>query len=491
MFLVETPVGLSMTTSPVGRFVLFRREMTKDRAGRTRRIDLVDPDATARPVFVSAGRHERLTSPWHAHRRAQFVHVSAGVLKVATRTACYVVPPQRGVWVAPGVEHRIRSPTPFWLTTFYVEPDLVPDAERTRVAAVDRLTDELPIEASGFGGDDPETGAQARVIAVLLDRLPALETIDVVLPEPSDAPLRRLCDLLLADPARNEPLSEVAGRVALTERTAARLLLRDTGLTFGTWRRHMKQQAALVHLAEGANVTQAAFAVGYADVSSFIAAFEAFFGKTPAPKRSASIGAIIVWVANMPAISRTITETPNPVAGCRSAPKRSVGRTRRPPERSRTTRATSRANTAVPTPTRTNIGRHPTVAPSQAASGTPTTDAMVMPENTTARACPWRNGRSSGGGASVRSNDPDWNCPSDASPSGKGWTCRSGRQVILEIDCRYSRHSHDEYEGDRPQSPRLARRPARGRERDAGGGPSRGEPAGAVGAARASARSLR
>lgn len=256
--------------------------MTNDRAKRTKRTDLVDPDATARPVFVLADRHEHLISPWHAHRRAQFVHVSTGVLTVATRTARYVVPPQRGVWVAPGVEHRIQSPTPFWLTTFYVEPDLVPGAERTRVAAVDRLTDELLIEASSFGGDYPEAGAQARVIAVLLDRLPALETIDVVLPEPSDPRLGRLCDLLRADPAGNEPLSEVARRVALTERTAARLFLRDTGLTFGTWRRHMKLQAALVHLAEGANVTQAAFAVGYADVSSFIAAFKQFFGKTPA-----------------------------------------------------------------------------------------------------------------------------------------------------------------------------------------------------------------
>lgn len=256
--------------------------MTKNRARQTKLTDLVDPDETVRPVFVLADRHERLTSPWHAHRRAQFVHVSAGVLTVATRAGRYVVPPQRGVWIAPGIEHRIQSPTPFWLTTFYVEPELLPDADRTRVVAVDRLTDELLIEASGFGGDYPEIGPEARVIAVLVDRLPGLATIDVVLPEPRDPRLRRLCDLLLADPAGNEPLAEVARRVALGERTAARLFLRETGLTFGTWRRHMKLQAALVHLAEGANVTQAAFAVGYADVSSFIAAFKPFFGKTPA-----------------------------------------------------------------------------------------------------------------------------------------------------------------------------------------------------------------
>lgn len=73
----------------------------------------------------------------------------------------------------------------------------------------------------------------------------------------------------------------LAAESALTERTAARLFLRETGLTFGQWRQQMRLQAALEQLAAGASVTEAAFSVGYADVSSFIAAFKLLFGKTP------------------------------------------------------------------------------------------------------------------------------------------------------------------------------------------------------------------
>ncbi|WP_420353967.1 helix-turn-helix domain-containing protein [Paenirhodobacter sp.] len=73
----------------------------------------------------------------------------------------------------------------------------------------------------------------------------------------------------------------MSAEAALTERTAARLFVKETGLTFGRWRQHLKLQVALEHLSDGSSVTEAAFAVGYSDVSSFIAAFRQLFGTTP------------------------------------------------------------------------------------------------------------------------------------------------------------------------------------------------------------------
>lgn len=242
---------------------------------------LVDPDGTPCPVFVLADRHDGVKVPWHAHRRVQLVHVSAGVLTVLTRHARFVIPPQRAVWIGSGVEHRIVGRAPFWLTTCYIEPTLAPLDHTSRVVTVDRLTDELLIAASAFSGVYPSEGPEARLIAVLLDRLSALSSTDIALPEPTDPRLRRITERLLAQPACNGTLAALAASAALTERTAARLFLRETGLTFGQWRQQMRLQAALEHLAAGANVTEAAFSVGYADVSSFIAAFKLLFGKTP------------------------------------------------------------------------------------------------------------------------------------------------------------------------------------------------------------------
>ena len=192
-----------------------------------------------------------------------------------------MIPPQRAVWIGPEVEHRIASKAPFWLTTCYVESRLIELPEGVQAVAVDRLTDELLIVASGFGGGYPETGPEARLIAVLLDRMPTLKPMNIYLPEPEDTRLRRIAERLVAAPDCNETLAALSVDAALTERTAARLFVKETGMTFGRWRQHLKLQAALEHLSAGANVTEAAFAVGYSDVSSFIAAFKRLFGKTP------------------------------------------------------------------------------------------------------------------------------------------------------------------------------------------------------------------
>ncbi|WP_409883301.1 AraC family transcriptional regulator [Acidovorax sp.] len=253
--------------------------MTINMAKQTK---IVDPDRMPQAVFVLSDLHAHIDGPWHRHYRVQLVHVSEGVLTVVTRSARFVIPPQRAVWIASGVEHRIEARCPFLLSTCYIEPALVAIQDASRVVAVDRLTDELLVAASQFSVGYAPDGPEARIVAVLLDRLPTLQATDISLPEPSDNRLRRITDVLLAQPATTDSLAQLAGRAAMTERTAARLFLRDTGLTFGQWRQHLRLQVALESLGAGASVTEAAFDVGYQDVSSFIAAFKMRFGTTPA-----------------------------------------------------------------------------------------------------------------------------------------------------------------------------------------------------------------
>ncbi|MFN7023606.1 MAG: AraC family transcriptional regulator [Pseudorhizobium sp.] len=243
---------------------------------------LIDPDAQARPVFILSDRHDSVSVPWHSHRRTQLIHVSQGVLTVRTRDVRFVIPPQRAVWIGAGVAHCIEGRSPFWLTTCYIEPELVAISAEPRVVTVDRLVDELLIEASKFGGGYPEEGPQERLVTVLLDRLQSLSVTDIALPEVKDHRLQRICKRLIDTPSLDATLATLAADSALTERTAARLFLRETGMTFGKWRQHMRLQRALEHLSTGSSVTQTAFEVGYSDVSSFIAAFKNLFGKTPA-----------------------------------------------------------------------------------------------------------------------------------------------------------------------------------------------------------------
>jgi AraC-like DNA-binding protein len=194
-----------------------------------------------------------------------------------------MAPPQRAIWVPGGMRHRVASARPFRLLTLYVEPRQAPLEGACLVVAVDRLVEELLGVAAGFGADYPAGGPEARLVRVILDRLPALAIAPLLhLPRPTTPELVRITDGLGREPADAKTLDEWAAQVGLGAKTAARRFVAETGLTFGRWRQQCRMLAAVARLAEGATVTRVAFDVGYDDVSSFIAAFRATMGTTPA-----------------------------------------------------------------------------------------------------------------------------------------------------------------------------------------------------------------
>ena len=245
-------------------------------------MSCVNPDQTKRPMFVLAEQCEANPGRRHAHRRAQLIHASEGVLTVRTEHGLWVVPPQRAVWVPPKVVHQVGSRKSFHLCTLYVEPDAAQLPQECCVVAVDRLVGELLMAASEFGSDYPEQGPQARLMQVILDRLPGLEVAPLNLPQPQHPRIRHIAKVLDDDPADERTLEALAKDAGVAGRTAARLFQKDTGLSFGKWRQQLRLLKALESLGAGASVMQAALDVGYNDVSSFIAVFRDAFGETPA-----------------------------------------------------------------------------------------------------------------------------------------------------------------------------------------------------------------
>lgn len=219
---------------------------------------------------------------WHAHRRAQLIHASEGVLTVKTEQGYWVVPPQRGVWILPGVAHQVSSRKGFWLRTLYAEPGAAALPDSCRVVSIDPLVEQLLIAASEFGIDYPSGGPQERLLHVIVDRLPSLSVAPLHLPQPAEPRLRRLAAALMANPADERMLEALAATAGFSGRTAARLFTKETGLSFQQWRRQLRLLAALERLGEGENVTAVAFAVGYEDASSFTAMFKTALGETPA-----------------------------------------------------------------------------------------------------------------------------------------------------------------------------------------------------------------
>lgn len=221
-------------------------------------------------------------TPWHSHPWGQLSYAITGVLTVTTSEGSYVAPPQRAVWIAADVEHQVRSSPRAEMRSLYVSAEAAPYVgSRCRVVAVSALFRELIKTFSGFAREYDESGAEGRLVSVMLDQLRAAPEVGLSLPAPQDGRLRQLCEALANNPADDRTLAQWSQVLGASEKTLSRAFQRDTQLTFRAWRQRLRMISALERLEGGAPVTEVALDCGYNSPSAFIAAFRRQFGATP------------------------------------------------------------------------------------------------------------------------------------------------------------------------------------------------------------------
>lgn len=220
---------------------------------------------------------------WHTHQRAQLLYAVSGVMRVTTEIGVWVVPPQRAVWIPPGIEHHVKAQgTALSLRSLYIDVSQRSDLpDECCVVTVSPLLRELVLAAMSIQADPPIDSADGRLVAVLLDQIKVLPMMSLHLPMIKDKRLRALADELMDDPGNPRTLGEWSTHVGASERTLARIFVKETGMTFGHWRQQVRLLDALARLARGDSVTEVAYDSGYASQSAFISMFRKALGKTP------------------------------------------------------------------------------------------------------------------------------------------------------------------------------------------------------------------
>jgi AraC-like DNA-binding protein len=127
----------------------------------------------------------------------------------------------------------------------------------------------------------PEGGMESRVAALLLEEISIAEVGQLHLPMPKDERLRKIFQRLMNTPADRGTLASWARRVAVSERTLARLIVAETGMSFGRWRQQLNIVLAVKWMAKGTSVQQAARDLGYESVGSFVTMFRKALGTSP------------------------------------------------------------------------------------------------------------------------------------------------------------------------------------------------------------------
>jgi transcriptional regulator GlxA family with amidase domain len=221
----------------------------------------------------------------HSHPRGHLVYAARGVLSVHTERGTSIVPANRAAWTPAGFTHHHRAHGRTDMRIEFLPPSLarlLPG--HPAVFTASGLAREILLALSGPRNHD--RAARARLRRVLVDELGEAREQPLQLPEPRDDRLRALARLLYEQPADNTPLTGLGQATGASARTLSRLFRNELGMTFYEWRTQLRIYHALVLLADGHDTTYVAHACGWANPSSFIAAFTSIIGTTPGRHRS-------------------------------------------------------------------------------------------------------------------------------------------------------------------------------------------------------------
>jgi AraC-like DNA-binding protein len=242
-------------------------------------LDVDDRSAPVIAVRVDVDG-TKAEAPDHRHRKGQLVFSLGGGVTCRVPGGLWMVPPHCAVWIPSDMAHSNIATANARLFFVYIEAELVDLPDRCCTISISPLLRELIVELSDRMEHGDARGE--RLISVLLSELPHMPVQRLHLPLSTEPRLKRIAAALAENPADRRTLAEWAKRVALSESSLARLVAKETGLTFGRWRQQLHLIVAIRELASGASVQRVSADLGYESVTAFITMFKKALGKPPA-----------------------------------------------------------------------------------------------------------------------------------------------------------------------------------------------------------------
>jgi AraC-like DNA-binding protein len=253
-----------------------------------------EPEEIPRPVSAVGMElfTEGFEQPPHRHRKAQLILAVRGLITCEVAQGLWMVPRHCALWIPGDMGHSVRCAGDLEVYTLFVDPELAGTLPAVcSTFSTGPLLRELLMAVSRLPSLYDVDGPDGRLVQTMLDQLARAPMGNLHLPMPADARLRTVAKKLSSDPANRATISEWARVVAMSERSLFRLILRQTGMSFGRWRQQFQVMFAIERLTEGASVQTVAFDLGYESASAFITMFKKVMGQPPgqylAARRSA------------------------------------------------------------------------------------------------------------------------------------------------------------------------------------------------------------
>lgn len=217
----------------------------------------------------------------HQHPQGQLILALHGAVTCTTKSGVWVVPPDCGLWVPGGVSHSNHVTPNARLTYLFVEPGAAKLPDECCTLSVSPMLREMIHRVAGLSERDVPDAHVDRFTRVMLDELALMPRERPELPVSDHPKIAIISAELLANPSDRRTVGQWAERVAVSERSLKRIMVQETGLSFGRWRHQLHLVIALRELAGGATVQQVAGNLGYESTTAFIVMFRKALGTTP------------------------------------------------------------------------------------------------------------------------------------------------------------------------------------------------------------------
>jgi AraC-like DNA-binding protein/quercetin dioxygenase-like cupin family protein len=213
----------------------------------------------------------------HSHPDGQLLFASQGLMQVATQRGCWFAPPERAVWIPPRLEHTVDVMADIDMRSLFIPPATLkrhPQAARFENAFVVSVGPLLRTAIETCHERDTHPRLRELLMEVVLFQIATGEDGGTWMPLPADPRARRVAELVLADPANNCELDELARQAGSSARTVSRLFSQETELNFKAWRQRARIMLAAELLGrQNASVKLVAARLGFSSVAAFSHSF--------------------------------------------------------------------------------------------------------------------------------------------------------------------------------------------------------------------------
>lgn len=237
-----------------------------------------------RPVTVySEAIQNAKCADAHSHPRAQIISCDRGIMEVVTEHTIWIVNPLQGVWIASNEEHQVYFPNNVKVVSAFIDGSKLTNLPSSSFAFdITTFFRSLLAKVVSFSNPDRLTSQQNRIFDVLLDEISSLKPSSTFLPTSHDGRIKKVTDALMIDFSSKHTIDYYANESCVSSKTLSRLFVKELGMSFGEWKMRLKLLEAVRQLGENRTIKDIAYDLGYENVSSFIATFKKYFGKTPA-----------------------------------------------------------------------------------------------------------------------------------------------------------------------------------------------------------------